>query len=133
MSIKLFTLPGWIFALCLGIACLAVEAGASEKAARPKDGKCILTKFPGNQKRVPEHAKDNPYVGGIEAKIVWAELEPEKGEYAWHLIDDFLEECARYDLKTAFKFWTVSGKVMNDSQLAKGKGRAGADVVDRHR
>ncbi|UCC96674.1 MAG: beta-galactosidase [Phycisphaerales bacterium] len=132
-----------ILFIMLGLALVLISksaSGGSVSAAfdtlacdgRAGIGKCIFTKFPGNKKHVPEHAKGNPYVGGIEAKITWAELEPEKGKYAWEKIDDFLSECAKYDLQAAFKFWTVSGKVMSDGQLAKGKGRAGPDVVYRN-
>jgi hypothetical protein len=107
----------------------AAETNKPTSDHRAGVGKGIFTKYPGNLRRVPEHAKQNPLVTGIEAKIVWAELEPKKGQYAWNLIDEFLAECRQYGKQAAFKFWTVSGKVMNDGQLARGRGKAGADVV----
>jgi len=128
----------WV-AICIALPIMPAKCFADDGTKTPQRsavgndrtgvGKGIFTKFPGNLKRVPDHAKQNSYVTGIEAKIVWAELEPAKGKYAWHLIDEFLAECQRSGKQAAFKFWTVSGKVMSDGQLARGRGKAGPNVV----
>jgi len=108
---------------------------ATKKATNPMSdgriglGKGIFVTVRGNKMAVPDEIKNNPYVSGVQAGISWAELEPKKGEYAWNEIESFLAELDKYDKKGAFKFVSAGGKVMSDSQLARGKGKSGTDVV----
>jgi hypothetical protein len=75
-----------------------------------------------------EQVKDNPYVAGVQVNLDWANIEPQKRQYRWDEIDRLLDQCGKAGKQVAFKFTAVSGKVMTDSQLAKGKGRAGPEV-----
>jgi hypothetical protein len=108
---------------------------ATEKATNPMSdgrtglGKGIFVTTRGNKMAVPDEVKNNPYVSGVQAGISWAELEPAKGKYAWNEIESFLAELDKYGKKGAFKFVSAGGKVMSDSQLARGKGKSGTDVV----
>jgi len=108
---------------------------ATEKTTNPMSdgrtglGKGIFVTARGNKMVVPDEIKNNPYISGVQAGISWAELEPAKGEYAWHEIESFLAELDKYAKKGAFKFVSAGGKVMSDSQLARGRGRSGSDVV----
>lgn len=121
--------------MACGEAAVIAQQTASGKTANPMSdgrtglGKGIFVTVRGNRMVVPDEIKNNPYVSGVQAGINWAELEPAKGEYAWHEIESFLAELDKYDKKGAFKFVSAAGKVMSDSQLARGKGRAGPDVV----
>jgi hypothetical protein len=91
-------------------------------------GKGIFVTGPRNMVVFPDAAKRNPLVAGFQYSVSWAELEPRKGQYDWAPIDRILKECAACGKQAAFKFSMVGGKVMSDSQLARGKGRAGEDV-----
>jgi len=116
---------------------LSAKAAKNETPNPTQDGRAglgrgIFVTARGNRMVVPDEIKNNPYATGVQAGIVWAELEPTKVKYAWERIENFLVELDKYGKKGAFKFVSAAGKVMSDSQLARGKGRAGPDVVHKN-
>ena len=124
-----------LFVLCMcvltgrGFAAKAGRHNAPAPAARAGLGRGLMVTGPKQMVIFPQHAKTNPYVTGFQIPIAWSQLEPEKAKYDWTRIDTLLAECEKYDKQAAFKFRTADGKVMSDSQLAKGKGSAGPKVV----
>ncbi len=116
---------------------LSAKAAKSRATNPPRDGRAGLGKgifvtARGNRMVVADELKNNPYATGVQAGVVWAQLELIKGKYAWERIESFLAELDKYGKKGAFKFVSAAGKVMSDSQLARGKGRAGPDVVRKN-
>ncbi len=124
-----------IFLASLMLVATAAAHGAepAARSAAAPDGRAGLGKGiminvstgRGVKPRALELVKDCPYVAGVQVNLDWADLEPKKGLYRWDLIDPLLEQFAKAGKQVAFKFAAVSGKVMSDGQLAKGKGQAG--------
>jgi hypothetical protein len=113
------------------------EAGDPPPAAdgRAGLGKGIMINISTGRGVIPgafEQVKACPDVAGVQVSLSWADLEPEKGKHRWGEIDRLLDQYGKIGKQVALKFTAVSGKVMSDSQLAKGKGRAGADVEHRN-
>ena len=132
-------MAAWLTWLALGMGMSLSAARAAQPAlAGPgdlgRDGRCGLGKgifvtLAGNRMGVPDEVKDSPHAAGVQAGLTWAQLEPKKGQYNWDEVESFLAELDKCGKKGAFKFVSVAGKVMSESQLARGKGRAGPEVA----
>ncbi len=127
MPIFLLALSGLL--LLTGVAAAEDVPDASGLA---RSGAGVFVKVTRGGRTDPEilkHALQSPLVAGVQVSVSWSELEPRKDGFDWRELDQLLAECDAAHKRVALLFTAADGKVPTPSQLKKGKGRSGPDVI----
>lgn len=56
----------------------------------------------------------SPWLAGVQVNLTWADMEPQKDQYNWALVDEYLDAYETIGRRVGFKFFCVGGEVESD-------------------